>query len=156
MLRVWSSGASLSDEIYDLADEMVILLWSAFDFTESTMLVLLEFIENCEAEACYNVRRVNHHPSLAFWSGNNEQNIVDILWGLYPETILDNYEEVVTKVLVECAHANTSSIGYIPSSTYPRYSETPRYDEQSIYANIEFDTNDAANAFRDCPTPRLH
>jgi beta-mannosidase len=30
MLRVWSSGAYLPDWIYDMADEMGILLWSEF------------------------------------------------------------------------------------------------------------------------------
>lgn len=29
-------------------------------------------LANYEAEAHYNVRRVNHHPSLALWVGGNE------------------------------------------------------------------------------------
>ena len=30
MLRVWSSGAYLPDFIYDVADELGLLLWSEF------------------------------------------------------------------------------------------------------------------------------
>ncbi|KAK1149194.1 hypothetical protein N8T08_006414 [Aspergillus melleus] len=72
MLRVWSSGIYLPDFMYDLADERGLLLWSEFQFSDAMYPVHQKFLDNVAGEVVYNVRRVNHHPSLALWSGNNE------------------------------------------------------------------------------------
>ena len=69
MLRVWASGAYTPDFIYDMADEKGILMWSEFEFGDALYPVDPEFIENVVEEATYNVRRANHHPSLALWAG---------------------------------------------------------------------------------------
>lgn len=61
MLRVWASGAYSPDFMYDLADEMGILLWSEFEFGDALYPVDPAFLENVFQEADYNVRRVNHH-----------------------------------------------------------------------------------------------
>ena len=61
MLRVWASGAYSPDFIYDLADELGILLWSEFEFGDALYPVDPEFLANVREEAEYNVRRVNHH-----------------------------------------------------------------------------------------------
>ena len=69
MLRVWASGAYTPDFIYDMADQEGILMWSEFEFGDALYPVDQEFIDNVIEEATYNVRRVNHHPSLALWAG---------------------------------------------------------------------------------------
>lgn len=69
MLRVWASGAYLPDFIYDLADEYGILLWSEFEFSDSLYPDAKSFLANVADEANYQVRRCNHHPSLALWAG---------------------------------------------------------------------------------------
>lgn len=69
MLRVWASGAYTPDFIYDMADQQGILMWSEFEFGDALYPVDDEFVENVIEEATYNVRRVNHHPSLALWAG---------------------------------------------------------------------------------------
>ena len=61
MLRVWASGAYSPDFIYDLADEMGILLWSELEFGDSLYPVDPEFLNNVAEEVNYQVRRVNHH-----------------------------------------------------------------------------------------------
>ena len=78
MLRVWASGAYSPDFMYDLADEMGILLWSEFEFGDALYPVNLDFLENCRQEAVYQVRRVNHHPSLAVWAGGNELESLEL------------------------------------------------------------------------------
>ncbi|KAI8625034.1 glycoside hydrolase family 2 protein [Xylariaceae sp. FL1651] len=162
MLRVWASGAYLADEIYDLADEMGILLWSEFEFSDALYPVSPEYLAEYEAEAYYNVRRVNHHPSLALWAGGNE--LEEIVLGLStyfdPGPIISGYEKVFTELLIKCVYANTRSISYIPSSTYHGYlnldfdsvqPQTPRYLNQSspddIYANTDYYNYDASQAF---------
>jgi len=69
MLRVWASGAYTPDFIYDIADQEGVLMWSEFEFGDALYPVDQEFLGNVAAEATYNVRRVNHHPSLALWAG---------------------------------------------------------------------------------------
>jgi beta-mannosidase len=62
MLRVRASGAYSPDFIYDIADEMGVLLWSEFEFGDALYPVDAEFLANFKEEANYQVRRVNHHP----------------------------------------------------------------------------------------------
>ena len=79
MLRVWASGAYSPDFIYDLADEAGILLWSEFEFGDDLYPVNQEFIDEVVEEATYNVRRVNHHPSLALWAGGTYSSLYQFL-----------------------------------------------------------------------------
>lgn len=72
MLRIWSSGVYVPDFFYDIADELGILLWSEFQFGDSLYPVDRDFLDSVYEEAVYQVRRLNHHPSLAFWAGGNE------------------------------------------------------------------------------------
>ena len=69
MLRVWASGAYTPDFIYDIADQEGVLMWSELEFGDALYPTDQEFIESVIEEATYNVRRVNHHPSLALWAG---------------------------------------------------------------------------------------
>ena len=160
MLRVWASGTYLSDEIYDLADEMGLLLWSEFQFTDAQYPVTPDYIANYEAEAYYNVRRVNHHPSVALWAGGNELEAIILQFFNGPGDVRDGYEKLTLEILIKCVYANTRSISYIPSSTYHGYTkldfdsvrpQTPRYDQtqgaQYIYANTDTYDADASQAF---------
>ena len=62
MLRVWASGAYSPDYLYDVADELGILLWSEFEFGDSLYPVDSDFLANVAAEVNYQTRRINHHP----------------------------------------------------------------------------------------------
>ena len=75
MLRVWASGAYTPDFVYDMADQQGILMWSEFEFGDALYPVDREFIENVLEEVTYNVRRVNHHPSLALWAGGKPPDL---------------------------------------------------------------------------------
>jgi beta-mannosidase len=72
MLRVWASGAYTPDFIYDIADKEGVLMWSEFEFGDALYPTDQEFIDNVAEEVTYNVRRVNHHPSLALWAGGTQ------------------------------------------------------------------------------------
>ena len=159
MLRVWSSGAYLDDWIYDLADEMGILLWSEFEFSDAEYPNTTEYLQNYEAEAYYNVRRVNHHPSLALWVGGNELESI-ILAYFQGSALQAQYEQIFLELLIKCVYANTRSISYMPSSTYNGYlsldfnrvkPQIPRYDNTSdpnyLYANSDYYNYDATQAF---------
>jgi beta-mannosidase len=73
MLRVWGGGLYEDDAFYDACDEMGITIWQDFMFACSAYPCSdAEFRASVEAEARDNVKRMRHHPCIAFWCGNNE------------------------------------------------------------------------------------
>ncbi|KAK8217328.1 hypothetical protein M8818_001581 [Zalaria obscura] len=128
MLRVWASGAYSPDFIYDTADELGILLWSEFEFGDALYPVDEAFLDNVREEAEYNVRRVNHHPSLALWAGGNELENLELLAvnKSAPEEFdryQAEYEKLFLDTLLPVVFGNSRSISYTPSSTSNGYLE---------------------------------
>jgi beta-mannosidase len=73
MLRVWGGGIYEHDAFYELCDRLGILVWQDFMFACAMYPEdNLSFVEEVEAEARYQVRRLRNHPCLALWCGNNE------------------------------------------------------------------------------------
>ncbi|PLB39600.1 beta-mannosidase mndA [Aspergillus candidus] len=164
MLRVWSSGAYLHDFIYDLADERGILLWSEFQFSDALYPVHDAFLENVAAEVVYNVRRVNHHPSLALWAGGNEIEslMLPIVHGVDPKgyaKYVGEYEKLFISLILPLVYQNTRSISYSPSSTTEGYLNidlsapvpmTERYDNKtagSYYGDTDHYDYDTSVSF---------
>ncbi|MEV4343348.1 glycoside hydrolase family 2 protein [Actinoplanes sp. NPDC049596] len=75
-LRVWGGGRYESADFYELADEMGFLVGQDFLFACAAYPEEEPFRSEIEAEARHNVVRLASHPSLALWTGNNEN-----LWG---------------------------------------------------------------------------
>ncbi|KAH8649485.1 putative beta-mannosidase [Tricladium varicosporioides] len=163
MLRVWASGAYTPDFIYDIADEMGVLLWSEFEFGDALYPVNSEFLENVREEANYNVRRVNHHPSLALWAGGNELENLELPTAEEVDPgnpkWRQEYEQLFLDVLLPAVYSNTRSISYIPSSTTNGYLALnfslpvpmiQRYDNKtkgSIYGDTDHYDYNSAEAF---------
>jgi beta-mannosidase len=72
MLRVWGGGFYENDIFYDLCDELGLLVWQDFMFACAAYPEYPEFIENVSNEFRQNIKRLQIHPSLAIWCGNNE------------------------------------------------------------------------------------
>ncbi len=79
MIRVWGGGIYEDDLMYDICDELGILIWQDFPFACAVYFLDTEFIENIKIEASQNIQRLRNHPSLALWCGNNE---IEWLWSL--------------------------------------------------------------------------
>ncbi|CAB3249285.1 unnamed protein product [Arctia plantaginis] len=75
MLRVWGGGVYESDYFYDKCDEYGILIWQDFMFACSMYPVDIDFISSVQDEIEQNVLRLQHHPSIAIWAGNNENEV---------------------------------------------------------------------------------
>jgi len=122
MLRVWSSGAYSPDFMYDLADEKGLLLWSEFEFGCALYPANPAFLANVRQEAEYQVRRINHHPSLAFWAGGNELENLELpsANATAPEEfprLMGEYEALFLHTILPAVYENSRSISYQPSST---------------------------------------
>lgn len=83
MIRVWGGGQYESDYFYDLCDELGLLIWQDFMFACSVYPATPAFLDLARREAEYQVKRLQCHPSLALWCGNNE-NLGALNW--YKET----------------------------------------------------------------------
>ena len=82
MLRVWGGGIYEDDRFYDLCDELGILVWQDFMFACSMYPGDEPFVENVRGGGrSRHVRRLRNHPSLALWSGNNENEAAWKQWG---------------------------------------------------------------------------
>lgn len=80
-LRVWGGGIYEDDAFYRTCDELGILVWQDFMFACSMYPGDAAFTANVLAEVEDNVRRLQNHPSLALWCGNNEIEVGWKNWG---------------------------------------------------------------------------
>jgi beta-mannosidase len=120
MLRVWGGGLYESDDFYDAADVLGILVWQDFPYAcsyypdgESAQAI-------ARHEAASAVRRLRNRASLALWCGNNENlTMFESKWGepgkhpprCYGERI---YEQVLPALLAELDPERP----YIPTSPW--------------------------------------
>lgn len=55
-----------------VADELGITIWQDMMFACAMYPADENFLKNVEAEIEYQIRRLQHHPSIVLWAGNNE------------------------------------------------------------------------------------
>ncbi|MEU5154118.1 glycoside hydrolase family 2 protein [Glycomyces sp. NPDC021274] len=81
LIRVWGGGIYESDDLYDLADEVGLLMWQDFPFACAAYPEEEPLRSEVEAEVRENVARLSPHPSLVLWNGNNEIHAAWAGWG---------------------------------------------------------------------------
>ncbi|MGG7517635.1 glycosyl hydrolase 2 galactose-binding domain-containing protein [Allorhizobium undicola] len=72
MIRVWGGGFYEADWFYALCDRLGLMVWQDFMFACNLYPCSEDFLENVAAEVDYQVRRLQSHPSIALWCGDNE------------------------------------------------------------------------------------
>ena len=80
MMRVWGGGIYETDLFYQLADELGIMIWQDFMFACAQYPANPEYLTTVDLEVTQQVRRLQHHPSIAIWSGNNENESLGKEW----------------------------------------------------------------------------
>lgn len=81
MLRVWGGGVYADDAFYDACDKNGILVWQDFMFACAMYPGDESFLANVKQEVIDNVSRLQNHPSMALWCGNNENDEGWHNWG---------------------------------------------------------------------------
>lgn len=72
MIRVWGGGVYESDYFYSKADEYGILIWQDMMFACAMYPATEDFLELVREEVKQQIRRLQPHPSIAIFAGNNE------------------------------------------------------------------------------------
>ncbi|NIF06473.1 glycoside hydrolase family 2 protein [Chryseobacterium sp. Tr-659] len=81
MIRIWGGGIYEDDEFYKACDENGILVWQDFMFAGSFYPADDMFLNNVKEEVKDQVNRLQNHPSIALWCGNNEIDEAIVNWG---------------------------------------------------------------------------
>lgn len=75
MIRIWGGGIYESDEFYDLADSMGILIWQDMMFACAMYPATEDFLASVRQEVLQNAKRIGHHASIAIFATNNENEV---------------------------------------------------------------------------------
>lgn len=81
MIRVWGGGIYEDDAFYEATDKYGILVWQDFMFAGSFYPADKAFQNNVRQEVKDQVKRLENHPSIALWCGNNEVDEAIVNWG---------------------------------------------------------------------------
>jgi beta-mannosidase len=81
MLRVWGGGVYADDAFYNECDKNGILVWQDFMFACAMYPGDETFLDNVKQEVIDNVSRLQNHPCIALWCGNNESDEGWHNWG---------------------------------------------------------------------------
>ncbi len=105
-VRVWGGGYYPEDWLFDLCDELGLMVWQDFMFACSVYELTPEFEANIRQEMIENVKRIRHHASLALWCGNNEMEmfVASGTWVTKKTEVRDYlfmYERIIPEILEE-------------------------------------------------------
>jgi len=108
MLRVWGGGVYAADAFYDECDKNGILVWQDFMFACAMYPGDIAFLDNVKNEVIDNVTRLQNHPCIALWCGNNENDEGWHNWGWQKQykystaqetSIWNDYEKLFHKLI---------------------------------------------------------
>ena len=118
MLRIWGGGQYEPDWFYEMCDAFGILIWQDFMFACMPYPSHPPFLASVREEITQQVRRLQHHASIAIWCGDNEV-IGSLTW--YEETqknlarYIANYDRV-SHLLEQIVAAEDPGRRFWPSS----------------------------------------
>jgi len=120
MVRCWGGNVYEDDSFYDFCDQNGILVWQDFAMACTFYPQDIEFSKRIENEVRAVVIKLRNHPSLALWSGNNEDDS-SLTWALGSFNINPN-KDVISRGVIPCViYEFDPTRSYLPSSPY--YSE---------------------------------
>lgn len=143
MMRIWGGGVYPDDEFYNEADRAGILIWQDFMFAGSMYPHDPGFLDNVKAEVADQVERLQNHPSLAIWCGNNEIDEGWHNWGWQKQlhytpkdsaTIWNGYVKTFREVIPAVLDAASATKPlYVQSSPANGWGRAKSYTEGDVH-----------------------
>jgi beta-mannosidase len=115
MVRCWGGNVYESDTFYELCDQHGILVWQDFSFACASYPQNDAFLGQIEREAKSISKRLRNHPSIAIWSGNNENDLVPWMEG---QAFNPNDDQISRNILPSVIKETDPYRSYLPSSPY--------------------------------------
>ena len=118
MIRVWGGGVYEPDAFFDWCDAHGLMVWQDFMTGCSTFPQDDRFAKLQEEEVRHVVMRFRNHPSVAIWSGNNE-NDGAFKWSSLPGQARNpNLDRNSRKTIPDVLFEYDVTRPYLPSSPY--------------------------------------
>ena len=117
MIRCWGGNVYEDTPFYDRCDREGIMVWQDFSMAGVIYPQDDEFVSKLRKEIKHVVIKFRGHPSLAIWSGNNE-NDNSLLWTLPTFHIDPNRDVISRKMIPEVLYEFDPTRPYLPSSPY--------------------------------------
>lgn len=122
MLRVWGGGLMDPDDFYSACDELGVLVWQDFPYACGYYPDDEAAQQECEQESRAIISRLAHHPCIAIWCGNNENEMMfQGKWG-GAENTPERYvgEPLYCEVIPRVHREMNCDVPYIPGSPHGR------------------------------------
>ncbi|MDQ1332032.1 MAG: beta-mannosidase, partial [Bacteroidota bacterium] len=143
MLRIWGGGLYEPDVFYEFCDENGLMIWHDFMFASGPYLATEPYLENVKAEIKNVVLRRRHHPSIALWCGNNEQEVNmsagRSLIANHPAVSWEEFDKVFYEAIPQTAALYDPDRPYWPGSPHSpldRERKRPDFETASGDAHI--------------------
>jgi beta-mannosidase len=140
MLRIWAGGIYEPDIFYEFCDEHGLMLWHDFMFAIGPYLAEESFLKNVREEISSVVRRLRHHPSIAIWCGNNEQESAMPKWAKNYKTVTwEDFDKIFYETIPQATSLYDPDRPYWPGSPHhplDRERDTDGYEANSGDAHI--------------------
>ena len=98
MVRLWGGGKFEKDAFYEICDSLGLLIWHDFMFSCAMYPATDEFLGEVSAEITHQIKRLQSHPAIALWCGDNEgiDNYNKRIWKKNPQLYRGEYEALVS------------------------------------------------------------
>ncbi|MEG0806749.1 MAG: glycoside hydrolase family 2 TIM barrel-domain containing protein [Alistipes sp.] len=118
MLRCWGGNVYEDTRFYELCDENGVMVWQDFSMGCTFYSQRQEFARAIEREISAVVLKLRSHPSIALWSGNNENDQTLTIGTLAPFQIDPNRDVISRQVIPMVLYELDPTRSYLPSSPY--------------------------------------
>jgi len=97
MIRLWGGGKFENDCFYEICDSLGLLIWHDFMFACGMYPATEEFLGEVQEEITHQIKRLQSHPSIALWCGDNEgmDNMNKRIWKQNPKLYLFDYKKLI-------------------------------------------------------------
>ena len=140
MLRVWGGGVYEDDRFYNLCDSLGIMVWQDFMFACALYPPVLLPTVTIEIEN--TIKRLQSHPCITVWCGNNEIDEGWNNWGWQKEfnysesdsaQIWNNYEQLFKILIPEILYTNCKEIPYVTTSPATGWGRMQAYQTGDVH-----------------------